>query len=106
MNDTFFYASSWGTSTILSYSYINSTWKYTVFVNPMTGVDGSHITLDDCGRVWHVIFLSGLYIYDSSGIRIASWNITWGTDSIYDIIIFPNYILLLTQVNGEKDSAI
>jgi hypothetical protein len=68
----------------------------------MTGVSGSHITLDDSGRIWHVIFSSGLYIYDSSGIRLGSWNITWGLDSIYDIILLPNYVLLLTQVNGQK----
>ena len=78
---------------------MNTRWNYTVFVNP-----GSHITLDDYGRIWHIIYSYELYVYNSSGIRIASWNISWRTDSIYDIILLPNYILLETQVKGKNSS--
>ena len=68
----------------------------------MINVRGSHITLDDCGRIWQVIYTSGLNIYNSSGAQIASWNITWGTDTLFDIILLPNYVLLLTQVTAMK----
>jgi hypothetical protein len=61
-----------------------------------------HITLDDCGRIWQIIYASGVYIYDSWGIPIASWNITYGADNLFDIILLPNYVILLTKVNAMK----
>jgi hypothetical protein len=66
------------------------------FVQPLVNVTGSHMTSDDCGRIWHVMYKFGLYIYDSSGLHVARWNITFDNDTLYDILLLPNYVLLLT----------
>ena len=104
MNDTFFYISSWGDSSIGSYKYENSTWKFTPVVSLATGGgDGSHIAVDECGRVWFVNVAFGLRIYDPSGVKIAEWDMGLSSSNwIYDILLLPNYVLLVTYFHGQK----
>ena len=97
MNDTFFYASTWTDSSICTYSYENNTWTSAVFVNQAASTSGSHIAVDECGRVWYIIGSFGLRIFDQFGLEIASWNMSLGTDSLYDLLLLPNYVLLLTR---------
>ncbi|CAF1295416.1 unnamed protein product [Adineta steineri] len=102
VNDTFLYVSSWNTLRIAAYIYENSTWKYQAFGNNTINGSGSHITIDDCGRVWQIVRPFGLRIYDQSGIIIANWNMSLGSGSIYDLLFLTNYILLVTRRENQQ----
>ena len=46
----------------------------------------------------------GLHIYDSSGVRIASWNMTTSSlaDGKYDFLLLPNYVFLVSHYDRSK----
>jgi hypothetical protein len=103
VNDTFLYVSSWGDRRIGSYKYENLTWNYRLFVNRSLTGDGSHIAVDECGRVWFVTTTFGLRIYDSSGVEVDSWDMGLNvTDWIYDILLLPNYILAVSLYQQQR----
>lgn len=52
--------------------------------------------MDECGRVWYIIGSFGLRIFDSSGLEVGNWNMSLGSNSIYDLLLLPNYVLLVT----------
>ena len=60
-------------------------------------MSGSHMKIDDCGRIWQVIFNFGLFIYDPSGIRLASWNMSLNGQNIYDLLLLPSYTILVSR---------
>ncbi len=103
VNDTFLYASSWTPRTIASFKFENSTWTSNIFTNYTITGSGSYVSVDDCGRVWYVNTVFGLVIFDSFGIQIASWNMSASSsDSIYDILFLPNYVLLVSHWQKQK----
>ena len=103
VNDSFFYVSSWGGSSIGSYKYENATWNYKLLVNNTDPDGGSHIAVDECGRVWFLNPAFGLRIYDTGGALLASWNMGGSTsDYIYDILLLPNYVMIVTYWQGKK----
>ena len=45
----------------------------------------------------------GLRIYDASGTMIAEWDMGLsGSNWIYDILLLPNYVLLVSYWQGKK----
>ena len=101
-NDTLLYAGSWNNRLIVSYKYENTTWTPRTFANVSTGASGSHLAVDDCGRVWFIITDFGLRIYDPSGVEIANWNLATSAIVLYDLLLLPNYILLLTMKQTQQ----
>lgn len=103
VNDTFLYASAWTNRSIFSYKYENSTWTRNSFVNQSVTGDGSFLAVDDCKRVWFTNTAFGLRIYDSSGIEIGNWNMSLNkTNTMYDFVILPNYIVLVSHVSRQR----
>lgn len=97
------YVSSWGDRRIVSCTYENSTWTNKIFVNSTPTGDGSHIAVDECERVWFINTSFGLRIYNSSGVEVASWNMSLpSSDTIYDLLLLPNYVLLVTYIQQQK----
>lgn len=81
----------------------NSTWTSNLFVNYTVTGSGSFIAVDDCERVWFVNTAFGLRIYNSFGIEIANWNMSASSgDGIYDLLLLPNYILLISHYQQKK----
>ena len=58
--------------------------------------------MDDCGRVWFIITDFGLRIYDSSGVEIGSWNVATASNVLYDLVLLPDYVLLVTMKQSQK----
>ena len=95
--------SSWGGSSLGSYSYANKTWNYKLLVNYTDLNGGAHMAVDECGRVWLVNPGFGLRIYDSAGSLLAEWNMGGNPSNwIYDILLLPNYVMMVTYWQGKK----
>ena len=101
-NDMLLYAGSWDQRIIVSYKYENSSWTARTFVSVSGTGTGSHLAVDDCGRVWFIITDFGLRIYDSSGVEIANWNLSTGASILFDLLLLPNYVLLLTMRQAQQ----
>ena len=96
VNDSFFYVSSWTGSSIGSYKYENATWNYKSLVSNTDPNSGSHIAVDDCGRVWFVNPEFGVRIFDAGGALLASWDMGGNSSNwVYDILLLPNYVLMV-----------
>lgn len=102
-NDTLLYASTWTNRRIGVCQYQNNTWGCQSFANATGSGSGSHITVDECGRIWYVLGTFGLRIYHPSGIEIANWNMSLGSSNqIYDILLLPNYTLIISLQHAQK----
>ncbi len=78
------------------YKYENLIGTHKIFVNYAATCSGSHITVDECGRIRFINILFYLRSYDLSNVEITNWNVSLNlTNWIYDIL-FPNYVLLVT----------
>ena len=66
------------------------------------GASGSHITVDECGRIWQVMYDYGLDIYNSSGAHIGTWDMNLGGKFVYDLILLPNYVLLISSRSTKQ----
>ena len=45
----------------------------------------------------------GLRVYDPFGVPIANWDMGLSSSNvIYDILLLPNYVLLVTYQQGQK----
>ena len=103
MNDTLFYASTWTNRRIGICQSENQTWTCRSFVSATGTGSGSHLAVDECGRIWYVIPTFGLRIYDPSGLEIANWNMDLGvSNQIYDILLLPNYVLIVSFQQAQK----
>ena len=102
VNDTFLYAGSWNDRAIISYKYENSSWTARTLVSVNGTGTGSHLAVDDCGRVWFIITDFGLRIYDSSGVEIANWNMATSSSILFDLLLLPDYVLLLTMRQAQQ----
>ena len=103
MNDSFFYVSSWTGSSVGSYSYTNATWNYKLLVSNTDPIGGSHIAVDECGRVWFLNAGFGLRIYDTTGVRLAEWYMDGNsTYRMYDFLLLPNYVMMVTHWQNRK----
>ncbi|UJR38400.1 hypothetical protein I4U23_031069 [Adineta vaga] len=54
VNDTFLYVSTWVNKYIISCKYENSIWTHRLLVNNSITAWGSHLTVDECGRIWFI----------------------------------------------------
>ena len=53
--------------------------------------------------MWFVKTQFGLRIYDAFGVPIANWDMGLSSSNgIYDILLLPNYVLLVTYQQGQK----
>jgi hypothetical protein len=102
VNDSFLYAASWTNRMILAYKYENSVWTNRTFVPASTCGVASHMAVDDCGRVRLIITDFGLRIYDPSGVEVANWNMASSFNTMYDLLLLPNYVLLLTMRQAQQ----
>jgi hypothetical protein len=102
VNDTFIYTSSWNNRSISSYSYQNQTWNYQIFATAIGSGSGSHLAVDDCGRVWFIINSFGLRVYDQSGVEIGNWSMASGSHTVFDILFLANYVLLITRKEDQQ----
>ncbi|CAF1397138.1 unnamed protein product [Adineta ricciae] len=103
VNETFFYISTWSDRLILSCKYENLTWTHQILVNGTTTQWGSHLTVDDCGRIWFINTNFGLRIFDSNGLEIGNWNLSLNsTNRIYDLVFLSNYVLLISFIDQHK----
>ena len=105
VNDTFFYATSWGLKNIYSFATSDGgvTWKETLFIDTHALASnrwGSHVTIDDCQRFWFSTSDNGLLIYDSQGQLKEVFNSTW--DGVFDAIFMGNYVMLLSDRIANK----
>ena len=100
INDTFFYATSWTSRTIYSYSAVNSTfWKETLFINASSVPiykSGGHVMLDEDGNFWFVLGSAGFYIFDHQGDPIGSYKPSQ-TSRVFDGIFAENYVLYVSN---------
>ena len=102
VSDTFFYASAWTNRSVFAYTYANSSWSWQALVYAAGNGTASHLTVDDCGRIWLIINNYGLRIYNATGVELANWNITLGSGTVFDILLLPNYILYLTLRQAKQ----
>ena len=102
VNETFFYVSSWAGSSIGSYKYENDTWNYKLLVANVDSRGGSHIAVDECGRIWFVNPEFGLRVYSAAGALLASWDMGGNSSNwLFDILLLPNYVLMVTYRQGK-----
>ena len=104
VNDSFFYATSWGDKTIYSYS-INQdlSWTEKLFVNASSITSegaGSHVLVDDCQRRWFSMFTPTIHIFDQQGKWIG--NFSTGLTKVFDAILMDNYVMYLSDYEGGK----
>jgi hypothetical protein len=105
INDNYFYATSWGSSTVYSYSAIqNSTqWRENLFINaaPFASIQsGNHITTDECGRFWFSLSNYDIMIFDDRGDFLS--NFTFPNSSIFDTIVTDNYVVYLSDTASNR----
>ena len=105
INDTYFYATSWGSNTVYSYSAIqgNTTWTENLFIDARsmaTEVSGAHITTDECGRFWFSLYSNGIKIYDSQGSYLGNFSLS--NSFIFDTKITDDYVIYLSDENNNQ----
>jgi hypothetical protein len=92
-----------GPRSVASYSYENGNWTYRLVVDNQLSSSGSHIAVDDCGRIWFVDIEYGLRIFDSSGTSIGNWSMgLTAANWIYDVLLLPNYVVLVSHYQLSK----
>jgi hypothetical protein len=104
INDSFFYATSWQNNQIYSYAAINGTfWKETIVVNALpyvSGSDGNHVAVDECGRRWFAMGAAGLLIFDTNGALIGNYSQL--SKCIFDAVLTENYVLYLSDYQSHQ----
>ena len=106
VNDSFFYATSWGESTIYSYVTNNSvSWTQTLFadVRPVlngAGGGGSHVVLDESGRRWFSLYQFGVAIFDAQGTFLYNYNTV--TNGLFDVMFVDNYVMYVSEIVAGK----
>jgi hypothetical protein len=73
-----------------------------MFASYANGGTGSHLVVDDCGRVWSILTEFGIRIYDPLGTEIGNWPMSNSTHIIFDLLFLPNYVLLVTHRQARK----
>lgn len=101
VNDTFFYATSWTNNSVYSYtanSNKSMLWTETLAINAQSigsTSGGSHVTIDECGRLYIVLQQYGIEIYDADGYLIG--NFTLPNTFFFTLLITDNYVMYLTD---------
>ena len=102
VNDSFFYATSWGSNSVYSHATADGiTWNEKLFANVNTvlsGAGAAHVMVDECGRKWISRVASAMIIYDSGGTHIG--NFTLPSAGIFDAMFMDNYVLYVTDQSG------
>ena len=105
VNDSFFYATSYTTNSIYSYSMNNSNslWKeqYVFSVpNLMSNTGPTHVTIDECNRFWFSLVTNITSIYDQQGNLLGNWTIA--NTQIFDIKIMDNYLMYISSTKTNQ----
>jgi hypothetical protein len=103
-NDSFFYATSYQSNSVYSYSAVqNSTlWIEKLVVNTnlfLSNGGGAFVTIDECGRYWFSLETSFIGIFDSLGSWIGNFSLESGM--IVDTLITDNYVMYFTDRNAS-----
>lgn len=69
-------------------------------MNNAASGSGSHLFVDDCGRIWFALTTFGIRIYDPNGVEIANWNLT--SSVLFDILILPDYVVFVTIRTSQQ----
>ena len=102
VNDLFFYATSWSQNTICSYSTNDSvSWTETLIadVRPVlngSAGGGSHVSLDEDGRIWFSLYQSGVAIIDAQGTFLYNYDLI--SNGLFDLLFLDNYTMYLSDV--------
>jgi hypothetical protein len=99
-NDSFFYATSYPTNSIYSYSVVqnSSSWFEKLIINTNSNTSttgGTFMTIDECGRYWFSIEMNFIEIFDSFGNWIGNFSL--GNAKIMDLLIADNYVMYLSD---------
>ena len=104
VNDSLFYATSWGENLIYSYSTINGvSWTGNLFNNAsslVSGGVGSHITVDSYQRTWFSMYTQGIRVFNSQGQLIG--NFTPALNSTFDLVFMNNYVMYISDNTGGR----
>ena len=105
INDTFFYATSWGNNTVYAYSTAGNvtSWTEKLVLNASSVAvvsNGNHVSIDECGRYWFSLGIYGLMIFSSQGSLLGTLKPT-GSD-IFDAVISENYVIYLSDSLGNR----
>ena len=104
VNDSFFYATSWFDRTIHSYSTNDHvSWVHrpiTVTGSIPSSASGSHLSVDDCQRLWFSIGGFGIAIFASNGSHLG--NFTRVSNGLFDAIFMDNYVMYLSDNAGGR----
>ena len=106
VNDSFFYAISWGAKSIYSFATSdNGTWTEKLFLNAQnmsnsTDRWGAHVMIDDCQRRWMSEFGNGVFIFDSEGHHLGTLEST--STGLFDALFVENYVLYLSYQKDGK----
>ena len=87
------------------YSFATSdavTWTEKLFVNTQnmsnnTNQWGAHVMIDDCQRRWMSGTGNGVFIFDSEGHHLGTFESTW--DGLFDAMFMENYVLYLSYLS-------
>ena len=103
VNDSFFYVTSYTSNTIFSYTLVNNTtWipKLIVDARSMVSIGGgTHVTVDQHGRLWFSLGDAGVLIYDNQGVLLGSFS--YSLVSVYDLLITDNYVIYLSLYSSN-----
>ena len=105
VNDTFFYAISYVTRDVYTYSNAGNmtVWTQTLVLNTssVTGSNnGNHVSGDDCGRYWLSLGAQGTRIFDG---QLSPFSSTYLTGfNIYDTLILDNYVVYLSDRSSNR----
>ena len=104
INDSFFYSTSYNKTLIYSHTAIpnNSTWQERFVLNgshSRSGIGGTFVAINDCGRLWYSIESSVVKIFGSDGTWLANFSIPFAT--IIDTLITDNYVMFFSDRNSS-----
>ena len=106
VNDFFFYATAWFLKSVYSFATSDGvTWTEKLFVNAQnmsntTNQWGAHVMIDDCQRRWMSGSGNGVFIFDSEGHHLGTFESTW--NGLFDAMFMENYVLYLSYLTDGK----
>ena len=99
VNDSFFYATSWQSSSLYSHATTDGiAWTETLIVNPRNATNStstSHVLIDDCERKWLFTSNIGMVVYNHENVLLS--NFTPTSTGIFDAAFVHNYVMFLSD---------
>ena len=105
LNDSFFYATSWSSNKLYSYSNAGNTtsWTEMFLMNTLPNSStsaGAHVSMDESGRLWVSLGSFRLRIFSGQGAELGILNLM-GTD-VFDVLILDNYVMFVSGLVSNR----